>query len=105
MHAAIVAETRAVSAGRLCREKEDMEDNYEKYAVAVIIVFGALMIGGLMAAGLAMDDRPAFLWALGGAFFAWVAGHAVLFDRPRVYGGLIAVAAVFAIASIVALVT
>ena len=27
-----------MSAGRLCREKEDMEDNYEKYAVAVIIV-------------------------------------------------------------------
>ena len=31
-----------------------MEDNYEKYAVAVIIVFGALLIGGLMAAGLSM---------------------------------------------------
>lgn len=89
----------------LTREKEDMEDNYEKYAVAVIIVFGALMIGGLMAAGLALDDRPAFLWALGAAFFGWIAGHAVLFDRPRLYGGLIVVSAVFSIASIVALMT
>lgn len=82
-----------------------MEDNYEKYAVAVIIVFGALIIGGMMAAGLAMGDRPAFLLALGGAFFAWVSGHAVLFDRPRIYGGLVAIAAIFVIASIIALVT
>jgi hypothetical protein len=93
------------SAATRDREKEDMEDNYEKYAVAVIIVFGALMIGGLMAAGLAMDDRPAFLWALGSSFFAWISGHAVLFDRPRIYGALIVVAAAFAIASIIALVT
>lgn len=82
-----------------------MDDNYEKYAVAVIIVFGALMIGGQMAAGLALGDRPAFLWALGAAFFAWISGHAVLFDRPRLYGALIVVAAAFTIASIVALVT
>ena len=82
-----------------------MEDNYEKYAVAVIIVFGSLLIGGQMAAGLAMGDRPAYLWALGAAFFGWLAGHAVLFDRPRIYGGLVIVAAAFTIASIVALVT
>lgn len=82
-----------------------MEDNYEKYAVAVIIVFGALLIGGLMAAGIAAGDRPAFLFAMGAAFAAWISGHAVLFDRPRIYGGLIAVAAAFAVASIIALVT
>ena len=82
-----------------------MEDNYEKYGVAVIIVFGAMIIGGLMAAGLAMGDRPACLWSLGSAALAWVSGHAVLFDRPRLYGGLIFGAAVFAIASIVALLT
>jgi hypothetical protein len=82
-----------------------MEDNYEKYAVAVIIVFGALIIGGLMAAGLAMGDRPAFLWSLGSAFLAWVSGHAVLFDRPRIYGGLIFGASIFTIASVIALVT
>jgi hypothetical protein len=82
-----------------------MEDNYEKYAVAVIIVFGALMIGGMMAAGLAMGDRAAFLWSFGAAFLAWVSGHAILFDRPRIYGGLIATAAAFTIASIISLVT
>ncbi|GLS33331.1 hypothetical protein SAMN04488498_105119 [Mesorhizobium albiziae] len=82
-----------------------MEDNYEKYAVAVIIVFGALIVGGLMAAGLSMGDRPAFLWALGGGFFGWLSGFSVLFDRPRIYGGLIIVSAGFCIASIVALVT
>lgn len=82
-----------------------MEDNYEKYAVAVIIVFGALMVGGLMAAGLSTGDRPAFLWALGGGFFGWISGFSVLFDKPRLYGGLIMVAIAFCVASIVALVT
>ena len=42
---------------------------------------------------------------LGAAFFGWLAGHAVLFDRPRIYGGLVIIAAAFTIASIVALVT
>jgi hypothetical protein len=101
----VVGRRSARTTGTARREKEDMEDNYEKYAVAVIIVFGALMIGGLMAAGLSMDDRQAFLWALGAAFFAWISGYTVLFDKPRIYGGLIVVAAVFAIASIVALMT
>ncbi|QPC88688.1 hypothetical protein GA830_12605 [Mesorhizobium sp. NBSH29] len=82
-----------------------MEDNYEKYAVAVIIVFGALIIGGMMGAGLAFGDRSAFLLALGSAAFAWVSGHAVLFDRPRIYGALVAISAAFVIASIIALVT
>jgi hypothetical protein len=82
-----------------------MEDNYEKYAVAVIIVFSALMIGGLMAAGIARDDRAAFLWAFGSSFLAWIAGHTVLFNKPRAYGALIVAASVCAIASIVALFT
>jgi hypothetical protein len=82
-----------------------MEDNYEKYAVAVIIVFGALIIGGMMAAGLAMGDRPAFLWSFGAAFLAWVSGHAILFDRPRIYGVLIIAASAFIIAALIALIT
>jgi hypothetical protein len=71
----------------------------------VIIVFGALMIGGLMAAGIARDNEPAFLWALGSSFFAWIAGHTVLFDKPRLYGALIVASAIFAIASLISLVT
>jgi hypothetical protein len=63
-------------------------DNYEKYAVSVIIVFGALIIGGLMGAGLA-QDKGAFLFALGAAIAAWVSGYAVLFNKPRMYGLII----------------
>jgi len=77
-----------------------MEDNYEKYAIAVIIVFGALIIGGLMAANIAVGDKNGFLFALGGAFAGWLAGHAMLFDRPRIYGLLIVIASAFAIGAI-----
>jgi hypothetical protein len=82
-----------------------MEDNYEKYAIAVIIVFGAVIIGGLMTANLVYGDRSGFLFALGSATAAWIAGHAILFDRPRVYGGLIVLATLMSIASTIALVT
>jgi hypothetical protein len=76
-----------------------MEDNYEKYAIAVIIVFGAVIIGGLMAVTISLGDRSGFFFALGAATAAWIAGHAMLFDRPRVYGVLIVVATLMAIAS------
>jgi hypothetical protein len=82
-----------------------MEDNYEKYAIAVIIVFGAVIIGGLMAANLLYGDRSGFLFALGAATAAWVAGHAMLFDRPRIYGALIVLATLMSIASTITLVT
>lgn len=82
-----------------------MEDNYEKYAIAVIIVFGAVIIGGLMTANLVYGDRGGFLFALGSATAAWIAGHAILFDRPRVYGGLIVLATLMSIASTIALLT
>ena len=80
-----------------------MEDNYEKYAIAVIIVFGALVIGGLMAASIAAGDRSGFLFALGAATSAWIAGHAMLFDRPGVYGLLVVLAALLAAGSTVVL--
>ncbi|MGD9914356.1 MAG: hypothetical protein AB7S80_09750 [Rhizobiaceae bacterium] len=76
-----------------------MEDNYERYAIAVIIVFGAVITLGLMAAGIATANRPVFFLALGSASAGWIAGHAMLFDRPRVYGVLILLAAVLAVAS------
>ena len=81
-----------------------MEDNFEKYAVAVIITFGALIVGGLMAAAIGFHDRNAFLFALGASTLAWVAGHAMIFDMPRLYAVLIGLATVMAIASTVALV-
>lgn len=82
-----------------------MEDNYEKYAIAVIIVFGAVVVSGLMAASIGFGHRSGFLFALGSATAGWIAGHAMLFDRPRIYGVLIAVATLMAIASTVALVS
>ncbi|MEQ1939999.1 hypothetical protein ABMA46_17270 [Mesorhizobium sp. CN5-321] len=76
-----------------------MNDNFDKAAIAVIIVFGALILGGLMAANLVYAHRSGFLWALGGSTAAWIAGHAILFDLPRIYAALIAIAVLMAIAS------
>lgn len=81
-----------------------MNDNFDKAAIAVIIVFGALILGGLMAANMVWDHRNGFLWALGGATAAWVAGHIILIDLPRIYAVLIGVATLMAIASTIALV-
>jgi len=78
-----------------------MEDNYERYAIAVIIVFGAVIVGGLMGASIGFDRPPGFLFALGAAFCGWIAGHAMLFDRPRIYGVLIVIATLMAIGSTV----
>ncbi|KQZ19075.1 hypothetical protein ASD50_06065 [Mesorhizobium sp. Root552] len=78
-----------------------MDDNFDKAGIAVIIVFGALILGGLMAANLVAGDRNGFLFALGASFAAWIAGHVVLFDMPRVYAVLIAIAALMAVASTV----
>lgn len=79
-------------------------NNYEGFAVSVIIVFGALIIGGLMAANITLADKDGFLFALGAAGTAWLSGHAVLFNRPRLYGLLIVATAVFCGASIFMLV-
>lgn len=79
-----------------------MDDNFDKAGIAVIIVFGALLLGGLMAANLVVGDRNGFLLALGAAFSAYLAGYAVLFDLPRVYAFLIVVAAALGVASTIA---
>lgn len=81
-----------------------MEDNYEKFAVAVIIVFGVVIVGGLMGATISWGHRNGFLFALGAATAGWIAGHAMLFDRPRIYGALVVVATIMAIASTLSLV-
>jgi hypothetical protein len=82
-----------------------MEDNYEKYAIAVIIVFGAVIVGGLMGATIGFGDRDGFLFALGAATCGWIAGHAMLFDRPRAYGVLVVIASLMSIASTILLVS
>ncbi|WP_274427228.1 hypothetical protein [Chelativorans sp. YIM 93263] len=76
-----------------------MNEQYDTYAVAIIIVFGALVIGGLMAAAMAFGERDAFFFALGAATAAWISGHAVFFDRPRTFIILVVVATLMAIGS------
>ncbi|RCS21539.1 hypothetical protein DUT91_05205 [Phyllobacterium salinisoli] len=80
-------------------------DDYERYATGLLIVFGALIIGGLMAVNITVADKPGFLFALGAAIVAWFSAFAVLFDRPRIYGIMIAIAIAFVGASIGAYVT
>ena len=71
----------------------------DKAAIAVIIVFGAAITIDLMAANLVAGDRNGFLCALASAFAAWIAGHAILFDLPRAYAGLVGIAALMAVCS------
>jgi hypothetical protein len=79
-------------------------DNFEKYALALMVVFGALIIGGLMAVHIAWGHKAGFLYALGAAVIVWGAGFAVLFDKPRLYGLLLLVATALITASVVVLV-
>lgn len=76
-----------------------MNENYEVYAVAVIIVFGAATIGGLMGASIGFGERDAFFFSLGSAAVAWVAGYAIFFDRPRTFIACVALSVLMAIAS------
>jgi hypothetical protein len=81
-----------------------MEENIEKYGVSVIVVFGALIIGGLMAATISFGHRNGFLFALGAATAAWVAGFTMVLNLPRLYGVIVAISilmAVFATLSLV----
>ena len=80
-------------------------DDYEKYAMGMMIVFGALIIGALMTVNLVVYDKAGFLFALGAAVVAWFSAFAVLLDRPRVYGGLIAASILLVAASITSYVT
>lgn len=74
-----------------------MNEKYDTYAVAIIIVFGALVIGGLMAAAIAGGHRDAFFFALGSATAAWMSGHAVFLDKPRTFIAFVGVAVLMAI--------
>ena len=74
-------------------------DNYERYASALTITFGALVIGGLMAANIATSNETGFLLALGGAATAWMCAPAVLFNKPAIYRVLLLLTVAFLIAS------
>ncbi|VEJ45738.1 hypothetical protein [Bartonella vinsonii] len=67
-------------------------DDYEKFATGLLIVFGALIIGGLMAMHIVLMNKPGFLFALAAAIVGWFSAFAVLFDKPKVYLGLIILA-------------
>ncbi len=79
-------------------------DKFENYALALMVVFGALVIGGLMAVHIAWFHKAGFLLALGAAVVVWAAGFAVLFDKPRLYGLSLLVAICLIAASISVLV-
>ena len=79
-------------------------DKFENYALVLMVVFGALIIGGLMAVHIASLHKAGFLLALGAAVVVWAAGFAVLFDKPRLYGLSLLVAIGLIAASIAVLV-
>jgi len=80
-------------------------DSVEKFALSIMLLFGALIVGGLMAVGIAWGDKPAFLYALAAAIVVWASAFAVLFGRPPIYGALLVVAGLLVAASITAIVT
>lgn len=80
-----------------------MEENYDTYAVAISTVFGAIIVGGLMAAALTFGERDAFFFALGAATAAWIAGYAIFFDRPRTFMAFVGIAVLMAVGSVIVL--
>lgn len=75
-------------------------DDYEKFATGLLIIFGALVIGGLMAMHIAIANKPGFLFALSGGIVGWFSAFAVLFDKPRLYLVMIIVAVICVACSI-----
>lgn len=75
-------------------------ENYERYAGALTVVFGAVVICSLVAANIASGNKPGFLCALAAAICAWAAAPAVLFLKPALYRGLTVCAVLFVAASI-----
>ncbi|EJF90389.1 hypothetical protein [Bartonella tamiae] len=67
-------------------------DDYEKFAVGLLIMFGMLIIGGLMAVHIVTLNKPGFIFALSAGVVGWFSAFAILFDRPRMYLGFIVLA-------------
>ncbi|MHB2267857.1 hypothetical protein [Aliihoeflea sp. PC F10.4] len=76
----------------------------DKFALNLMIVFGGLIVGSLMLAGLMWTDKATFLYALGSAVSIWFCSFAVMFDRKRAYLVLLLVAIGLVAASITAFV-
>jgi hypothetical protein len=70
-------------------KEQKMDRDFELSAIVVIAVFGALTIGGLMAAAIAFNDRSSFLFALGSSTAAWACGYAMMFQRPNAFRWLL----------------
>ncbi|MHC5307589.1 hypothetical protein [Bartonella sp. LJL80] len=67
-------------------------DDYEKFATGLLIMFGALIIGGLMAMHIVTMNKAGFLFALAGGVVGWFSAFAILFDKPKAYLGMIILA-------------
>lgn len=76
----------------------------DRFALNLMIVFGSLIVGGLMLAGLMWNDKPTFLYALGAAVSVWFCSFAVIFDRKGAYLFLLLVAVGLIAAAITAFV-
>ena len=81
-----------------------MDNDFELSAIIVIAVFGALTIGGLMAAAIAFNEREGFLLALGASTAAWAAGYAMIFNKPAAFRWLVVLAVAMAVFATVTLV-
>jgi len=79
-------------------------DSVEKFALSIMLLFGALIVGGLMAFGIFWSNKPAFLYALAAAIVVWGSAFAVLFGKPPIYGALLFIAALLVAASITTIV-
>lgn len=82
-----------------------MNNDFEISAIAIIVVFGALAIGGLMAATISFGERDGFLFALGSSTSAWATGYAMIYQRPQAFRWLLLLTIAFAILATITLVT
>ena len=80
-------------------------DHFEQLGFAIMVIFGAIVIAGLMAFGIGWEDKPAFLYVLAAAVVVWGSSFAVVFDRPRIFGGLLVTSIVLVALSIASIVT
>ena len=76
-----------------------MEREFEVSAIAIIVVFGALTLGGLMAASLCFGERDAFFFALASSTSAWATGYAMIYQRPNAFRWLLLLTVLMAVAS------
>jgi hypothetical protein len=97
--------SRTASVIGILGRTEGIMDHFEKFGFAIMVVFGAIIIGGLMAYGIAWEDKPAFLYSLAAAVAVWGSSFAVVFDRPRIFGGLLVIAIVLITLSVTAIVS